>query len=138
MEQSTAYLVMLLSPIIPCLFKLGVSYRIRYKTPKLNVEKYYKKNKKNFLRKFFFLDLRQRIHPIIYFANYLLGVILMVFVSLSVIYAFLWLFRYELRFFVIPQVTSYISLILATLLMIVGTLERWYECSWHSSDGKLK
>lgn len=45
MEQSTAYCLMILSPVILWLLKLTVSYRIRYKTPKLNVNKFYKKIK---------------------------------------------------------------------------------------------
>jgi len=45
MEQSTAYLIMILFPIIPCFLKLTISYKIRYKTPKVNVDKFYKKIK---------------------------------------------------------------------------------------------
>ena len=45
MEQSTAYLIMILFPVIPWFLKLTISYKIRYKMRGVNVDKFYKKNK---------------------------------------------------------------------------------------------
>ena len=59
MEQSTAYLIMILFPIIPCFLKLTISYKIRYKTPKVNVDKFYKKIKPLLSKNIFILQ-----HPL--------------------------------------------------------------------------
>lgn len=123
MDQSTAYLIMIFCPLIPWFLKLTISYRIRYKTPKLNVERFYKKNKSPFWKKYFYTDLKQRINPLIYSVNYIFGCLLIAFGFLSLIYMILAICRYNLSFLIIPQITVYVVLALTITLLIFGFLE---------------
>ena len=123
MDQSTAYLVMIFFPLIPWFLKLTISYKIRYKIPKLNVEKFYKKNKSPFIKKFFYTDLRRRMPSLIYFANYLIGCLLLLSVLLSLIYLILVICQYKLSYFIIPQSAMYITIVLTVILLIFGTFE---------------
>ena len=86
MEQSTAYLIMIFLPIIPFFLKLTLSYRIRYKIPKLNADKFYKKKKSSFFRRYFYIELKQRIKPFLFVANLLTGILLIFCVLISLLY----------------------------------------------------
>ncbi len=123
MEQSTAYSIMLFLPVIPWFLKLTISYKIRYKTPKLNVEKFYKKNKSSFIKRYFYCDLKDRIHPLIYYANFLAGCLLAFSILLSMIYLILAIFRYKLSILLIPKSFTWISVVLTVILIIFGTLD---------------
>ena len=123
MEQSTAYLMMIFLPVIPWFLKITVSYRIRYKTPKLKVDKFYKKHKTSFAKKFFYTDLKSKIQPFAYYANFLIGCLLLASVLLSVVYLILAIFKYTLSVFWIPYVAMYVTLILAVFLIVYGTIE---------------
>ncbi len=123
MEQSTAYFIMIFLPIIPWLLKMIISYKIRYKTPKLNVDKFYKKNKSSFIKKYFYIDIRQRLQPLIYVANFLVGGLLIPCVILSLIYLILVIFKYELSCLIIPQFAMYFTISLTVILLFFGILE---------------
>ena len=123
MEQSTAYLMMIFLPVIPWFLKITVSYRIRYKTPKLKADKFYKKHKTSFVKKFFYTDLKSKIQPFAYYANFLLGCLLMASILLSVIYLILAIFKYTLSVFWIPYGAMYVTLMLTFLLIVYGTIE---------------
>ena len=122
-EQSTAYLVMILFPVICWLFKITISYEIRYEMLKLNVDKFFKKHKSSFFNKFFYVDLKQYIPPFSYYTNFLSGCLLLLSVLLSLIYLLLAILGYKLSVEVIPKITTYISLILGAILMISGTIK---------------
>lgn len=123
MEQSTAYFIMILLPVIPWFLKLTISYKIHYKTPKLNVKKFYKKNKSSFVKRYFYTDLKQRINPLIYSANYIVGCLLILDVFISLIYLILAICQYELSNFIIPQSATYITIVLTVVLIVFGFLE---------------
>ena len=123
MEQSTAYLIMFFFPLIPWLLKLTVSYKIRYKTSKLNVDRFYKKNKSSFINKFFYKNLKNRINYIIYYANFLTGCLLLFSILLAIIYLILAMLQYELSFFLVPQAAMYVTIALTVVLIIFGIFE---------------
>lgn len=123
MEQSTAYLIMILLPIIPWFLKITISYKIHYKTPKLNVEKFYRKNKTSYIKRFFYTDLKRQIQPFVYYANFSVGCVLILSILLSVLYLFLAIIRYELSIFVIQYIATYITLIVSVILLVFGTIE---------------
>ena len=123
MEQSTAYLIMILFPMIPWLLKLTVSYKIRYKTHKLNVDKFYKKNKTSFISRYFYIDLKNRLTPNIFYCNMVLGCILLLSILVSLIYLCLALCKHTLSNFFLPYIFFYSTIILTILLLIFGTLE---------------
>lgn len=123
MEQSTAYLIMILFPIIPCFLKLTISYKIRYKTPKVNVDKFYKKNKTSFIKKYFYIALKPRLHPIVYYGNFVVGSILLLNILVSLIYLCLAICKYTLSIFILPHICMYCTIILTVLLLIFGTME---------------
>ena len=123
MEQSTAYLIMILFPVIPWFLKLTISYKIRYKIPKLNVDKFYKKNKTSFIKKFFYTDLKQRIKPTVYYSNLIAGFILLLSILVSLVYLFLALCKHTLSAFFLQYITMYSTIILTILLLIFGSME---------------
>ena len=123
MEQSTAYLIMILFPVIPWFLKLTISYKIRYKIPKLNVDKFYKKNKTSFIKKFFYTDLKQRIKPTVYYSNLIAGCILLLSILVSLVYLFLALCKHTLSAFFLQCITMYSTIILTILLLIFGSME---------------
>ena len=123
MEQSTAYLIMILFPIIPWFLKLTISYKIRYKTSKVNVDKFYKKNKTSFIKKYFYTALKPRLKPIVYYSNIVVGVILLLSILVSLIYLCLAICKYTLSIFILPYIGMYSTIILTILLLIFGTME---------------
>lgn len=123
MEQSTAYLIMIFLPIIPFFLKLTLSYRIRYKILKLNVDKFYKKKKSSFFRRYFYIELKQRIKPFLFVANLLTGILLIFFVLISLIYLILAICQHKLICFIVPQSATYVTIALTIVLMVYGTLE---------------
>lgn len=123
MEQSTAYLIMIFLPIIPFFLKLTLSYRIRYKIPKLNVDKFYKKKKSSFFRRYFYIELKQRIKPFLFVANLLTGILLIFCVLISLLYLILAICQHKLTCFIVPQSATYVTIALTIVLMVYGTLE---------------
>ncbi len=123
MEQSTAYLIMILFPVIPWFLKLTVSYKIRYKTPKVNVEKHYKKNKASFIKRYFYVDLKKRLTPTIFYSNLVIGCILLLSILVSLVYLLLAVCKYTLSVFVLQYIAIYSTIILTVLLLIFGTME---------------
>lgn len=123
MEQSTAYLIMIFLPIIPFFLKLTLSYRIRYKIPKLNVDKFYKKKKSSFFRRYFYIELKQRIKPFLFVANLLTGILLIFCVLISLLYLILAICQHKLICFIVPQSATYVTIALTIVLMVYGTLE---------------
>ena len=123
MEQSTAYLIMILFPVIPWFLKFTISYKIRYKTPKLNVDKFYKKNKTSFIKKYFYVDFKKRLNPTIFYSNLAIGCILLLSILISLVYLLLAVCKYTLSFFVLQYIAVYSTIILTVLLLIFGTME---------------
>ena len=123
MEQSTAYLIMILFPVIPWFLKLTISYRIRYKTTKVNVDKFYKKNKTSFIKKYFYIALKPRLKPLVYYGNIVVGSILLLSILVSLIYLCLAICKYTLSIFILPYICMYSTIILTVLLLILGTVE---------------
>ena len=123
MEQSTAYLIMILFPVIPWFLKLTISYRIRYKTTKMNVDKFYKKNKTSFIKKYFYIALKPRLTPLVYYGNIVVGSILLLSILVSLIYLCLAIYKYTLSIFILPYICMYSTIILTVLLLILGTVE---------------
>lgn len=123
MEQSTAYLIMIFLPVIPFFLKLTLSYRIRYKIPKLNVDKFYKKKKSSFFRRYFYIEQKQRIKPFLFVANLLTGILLVFSVLISLLYLALAICQHKLICFIVPQSATYVTIVLTIVLMVYGTLE---------------
>jgi hypothetical protein len=123
MEQSTAYLILILLPVVPWLLKLTLSYRIRYKTPKLNVDKFYKKRKSSFLRKFFYVEIKSYISQVLFWGNLLIGSLLLLCALVSALYIVLAMCRYVLSCFIIPTIAMYVTVGLIVMLLIIGTHE---------------
>ena len=123
MEQSTAYLIMILFPVIPWFFKLTISYKIRYKTPKLNVDKFYKKNKTSFIKKFFYTDLKQRIKPVTFYCNLVAGFMLLLSIFVSLVYLLLAICKHTLSLFFLQYIAMYSTMVLTILLLVFGTIE---------------
>ena len=123
MDQVAAYLLMILCPVIPWLLKLTISYIIRFKNSEYNIAKFYKKRKISFIRKFFYVDVKQFIRPrILYYAIMLSGCILLLSIFAALIYFILALFKHTLSVFFIPDFVMRFTLVLSTILLIVGTL----------------
>ena len=123
MEQLTAYLIMIFFPVIPWFLKLTISYKIRYKIPKLNVEKFYKKSKTSFIKKYFYMDLKKRISPLIFYSNFSIGCLLLLSVLLSLVYLCLAIFKYTLSIFFIPYTAMYATIVLVSVLLVFGIAE---------------
>ena len=123
MEQSTAYLLIFLSPIIILLSKLTVSYRIRYNTIKLDVDKFFKKHKTSFWNRFFYIELKSKIPPILYISNLALGILMILLCSTALVYFALFLFQYQLKIIIIPQIIMHVDVVLTVLLIITGVIE---------------
>lgn len=123
MEQSTAYFIMILLPVVPWLLKLILSYKIRYKTPKLNVDRFYKKRKSSFLRKFFYAEIKSYISQELFLSNLLTGSLLLLCVFVSALYVILAMCRYVLSCFIIPTIAMYVTVVLIVILLIIGTYE---------------
>ena len=123
MEHSTAYLIMILFPVIPWLLKLTISYKIRYKTRGVNVDKFYKRNKTSFIKKYFYVALKPKLHPIVYCGNITVGSILLLSILVSLIYLCLSICKYTLSVFILPYICMYSTIILTVLLLILGTME---------------
>mgnify|MGYP003291408012 CR=1 FL=1 len=123
MEQSTAYLIMILFPVVPWLLKLTISYKIRYKTPKLNVEKFYKKNKTPFIKKYFYVELKKRLNPTVFYSNLIVGCILLLGIPVSLVYLLLAICKHTLSAFFLQYIAMYSTIILTVFLLIFGTIE---------------
>lgn len=123
MEQSTAYLIMILSPVIPWLLKLTVSYRIRYKTPKINIDKFFKKKKTPFWNRFFYTELRKYIPLHAFIFNLILGCVLIGLIIVSIIYMILLMCGHKIMVLCIPQAMTYVTLLLIIVLLVVGVYE---------------
>ena len=123
MEQSNAYLIMILFPVIPWFLKLTISYKIRYKTRGVNVDKFYKKNKTSFIKKYFYIAFKPRLTPFVYYGNIVVGSILLLSILVSLIYLCLAICKYTLSIFILPYICMYSTIILTVLLLILGTVE---------------
>ena len=123
MEQSTAYLIMILFPVIPWFLKLTISYKIRYKTPRLNVDKFYKKNKTSFIKKFFYSNFKQRLKLTTYYCNLVMGCILLLSIFVSLVYLLLAICKHTLSAFFLQYIVMYSTIALTIILLIFGTIE---------------
>lgn len=126
MEQSTAYILVILSPIIAWSLKMRISYKIRYETTRKNINNFFKKNKTPFLKRYFYTDLKSLIPSSLYITNFLLGLLLISLVAISFIYFLLFTFGRTLKFLIIPKSIFYLDLVLASILMITGIID-WAE-----------
>lgn len=120
MEQSTAYCIMILSPIIPWLLKTFVSYNIRYKVVKKNVDRFFKKNKTSLIKRSLYVDFRKDIPIYLFLFNIFLSIITTVYLILGISFFVMLLCNYKLPNFVIPKSIVVIDIIQLILLLIFG------------------
>ncbi len=128
MDNSAAYIIMILSPILWLVSKLSIHYTIVYENiRKKHSKSYIRKNRSSALNGYFLLDYKNEINGLLFYANLVLGVMVIAGFAGSIVYLILAVLRYKLRIIVIPTIVCGIDIFLAaarTVRLIFDKLKK--------------
>lgn len=116
MDNSAAYLIMILSPLLWLVSKLSVHYTIMYDIiRKKHSKSYVKKNSGNLFEKYFLWNFKNEIKPLPFYSNALLGLLVIIGSVSSIVYLFLAAIGYELHIFILPTIVCWFDIFLCTM-----------------------
>ncbi len=128
MDNAAAYIIMILSPVFWLVSKLSIHYTILYENIRKNHSRsYIRKNRGSTINEYFLLDYKNEINGLLFYANLILGIMVIIGFAGSIVYLILAVLRYKLRIIIIPTIVCCIDIFLAaarTVRLIFDKLKK--------------
>ena len=119
MDNSVAYIIMILSPFLWLVSKLSVHYTIMYDyMRKQHSKSYIKKKGGSIVERYFLTNFKSEINILLFYLNMFLGILVILGFVTSIIYMFLATVSYELHIIIIPKIVCYLDITLVIIRII--------------------
>lgn len=125
MDNTTAYMVIVFSPILYIQLQLNLRYSIVYsKIRRLHSKSFIKKNKGSFVEMLFMKHFKGDIGLFWYSLNFVTLVLTMLSLTMSIIYLVLWISGHQIQAVWVPWTWVYLDIVCSLLYLVKHTYDK--------------